>query len=294
MFAQISPITLAVLASFFFASSTFIAKLIGVGFFGDPIHPLQVAHSRYVFGLITVLIIFFLFSKREVSRPNLRLHTVRATFGWLGVSIMFAGVVYIPASDAIALSFMNPIFAMFFASLLLGEQVGKYRAFGASCAFMGAVILLRPVGWQINPIALMCIGGAAALGLEIVIIKLLSGKEKALQILVISNSISAVIASVPLFFIGSTPEVIQWIALAAVGILMAFGQLLFLFAIVKAEASLVAPYIYATLIFITVLDFAVLKVRPDFWSLAGAVMIIFSGVYIALCEQKKVKRKSAI
>jgi len=58
LLAHRSPIIFVLLASFFFASSTFVAKMAGVGFFGSPIHPLQVTHSRFVFGLITVLIMF--------------------------------------------------------------------------------------------------------------------------------------------------------------------------------------------------------------------------------------------
>ena len=142
------------LVSFFFASSTFVAKMSGLGFFGAPIHPLQVTHGRFVFGFITVLIIFLLFGERKLTRPNFCLYIARATFGWLGVSIMFSGVVYLPASDAISLSFMNPIFAMLFATLFLREQVGEHRWFGASCAFIGAAILLRPEGWHVNLIAL--------------------------------------------------------------------------------------------------------------------------------------------
>ena len=287
MLAHRLPIIFVLLASFFFASSTFVAKMAGVGFFGSPIHPLQVTHSRFVFGLITVLIMFLLFDREKFARPNFCLHIARATFGFLGVSIMFSGVVYLPASDAISLSFMNPIFAMFFATILLGEQVGKYRWFGAFCAFIGAVILLRPEGWQANPIALMCIAGAAALGLEIVIIKILSGREKPLQILVISNAIGSVIATAPLLFIGAVPQSTQWFALIAVGALMAFGQLLFLLAILRAEASLVAPYIYTTLLFVMALDFAVLGVRPDFWSLAGAGIISCSGIFISYRDHKR-------
>ena len=281
------PIIYAVLASLCFASSTFLSKMLGGGYLGEALHPLQVTHARFAFGFITALCLFILRDRQKIIQPHLRLHLLRVSLGWMGVAIMFSGVVYSPASDAIALSFMNPIFAMIFAVLLLGETVGRHRWAAAGCAFIGAVILLRPSGWQVNPIALMCLFGAAAFGLEIIIIKILSGRERPLQILVISNAIGSVIATAPLFFVATMPQGVQWGGLAAVGGVMVLGQMLFLLAMQRADASLVAPYIYATLLFVVGLDFLVLDVRPDRLSLAGAAIIIGACLYIAYREHRR-------
>ncbi|MGB1177240.1 MAG: EamA family transporter, partial [Candidatus Puniceispirillaceae bacterium] len=76
-------------------------------------------------------------------------------------------------------------------------------------------------------------------------------------------------------------------ALAAVGGVMVTGQMLFLFAMRSSDASLVAPFIYATLIFVMLFDFGVLGVVPDFVSLAGTGIIIAGGSYIAIREQRQ-------
>ena len=52
----------------------------------------------------------------------------------------------------------------------------------------------------------------------------------------------------------------------------------------SSEAGLVAPFIYATLIFMMLFDFGVLGVVPDLISLAGAGVIITCGSYIAIRE----------
>jgi len=56
---------------------------------------------------------------------------------------------------------------------------------------------------------------------------------------------------------------------------------------VHSDASLVAPFIYATLIFVMLFDFGVLVVVPDLISLAGAGVIITCGSYIAIREHRQ-------
>ena len=82
------------------------------------------------------------------------------------------------------------------------------------------------------------------------------------------------------------------VGLAAVGVVMVTGQMLFLFAMRTSNASLIAPFIYATLIFVMMFDFAVLRVVPDVISLAGAGIIITCGSYIAWREYRMRQRES--
>ncbi len=284
---NIRALLLAIAASLFFAGSTFTSKLLGSGYFGDPVHTLQITHSRFAFGLVTALVLLFLMRRRLTNiRANLHLHALRSTLGWIGVGIMFAGVIYIPASDAVALTFLNPIFAMIFATFLLKERVGRHRWSAAVLSFVGTILLVRPEG-GIHPVALACILAAMIFGMEIVIIKILSSREDVFQILVLNNSIAVVVASLPLFWVFTMPTTAQWMGLMAVGVVMVTGQTLFLYAMRAGEASLIAPFIYATLVFVVLLDLIVLGVVPDGVSLAGAGIILSCGVYIGFREHRQ-------
>ena len=291
-YAKYMPFIFALTASFFFALSTFLSKLIGTGILSDAVHPLQVTHSRFAFGFVATSSFYLIFGKQKIRRPNLRLHILRATFGWIGVSIMFTSVVHIPITDAVALIFMNPIFAMIFAIFILKEKIGRYRWLAAVVAFGGATILVRPDGNQINFISLFCLIGAAAFGLEIVLIKLLSGKEHPLQILIFSNAIGTCLASVPMFYLAILPSPLQLFLLVSVGCSMLIGQLLFLLAMQKTDASVIAPLIYFTVVFVTTLDILFLKVYPDIWSYYGATLILVAGLFIGFRESQQLRRSS--
>ncbi len=281
--ASIHPILLAVLASFFFASSTFLSKLLGSGEWGDPLNPLQIAHARFAFGLMTALALA-VFIDLRLTRPNLKLHVLRSACGWTGIAILFTGVLYIPASDAVALTFLNPIFAMVFAVKILMERIDKQRWWATAIALFGGILLIRPEANGLNPIALLCIFGAIIIGVEIVVIKLLTLREGVFQILVINNAIAVLLASIPLMFVFMMPTASQWLALTVVGVTMVIGQLLFLLAMKAVDASLVSPFIYSTLMFVGTLDYFILDVQPDAISLFGGALIIASGSYIALRE----------
>ena len=200
---------------------------------------------------------------------------------------MFTGVLYIPASDAVALTFLNPIFAMVFAVKVLTERIDNQRWWAAATALFGGILLIRPEANGLNPIALLCIFGAIIIGVEIVVIKLLTLREGVFQILVINNAIAVLLASFPLMFVFMMPTASQWLALTAVGVTMVIGQLLFLFAMKAVDASLVSPFIYSTLIFVGALDYFILDIKPDTTSVFGGALIIASGSYIALREHSQ-------
>ncbi len=144
----------AIAASLFFAGSTFASKLLGSGYFGDPVRLLQITHSRFAFGLMTALVLFLVMRRRLTNiGANLHFHALRSTLGWIGIGIMFAMVIYIPTSDAVALTLFNPIFAMIFATFLLKETVGRRRWSAAALSLVGTLFLFRPEG-AVHPVAL--------------------------------------------------------------------------------------------------------------------------------------------
>ena len=136
-----------------------MAKVVGSGTLGPALHPLQVSQGRFLFAFMAISTLAVILRPR-LSRPNLKVHVGLSLLGWGGVTLMFAAAVYIPLSDATAISFLNPVFAMIFAIPLLGEKVGKWRWLAAAVSMTGAVILLRPGAEAIQAGALFALGAA--------------------------------------------------------------------------------------------------------------------------------------
>jgi drug/metabolite transporter (DMT)-like permease len=203
---------------------------------------------------------------------------------------MFASVAFIPLSDATAITFLNPAFAMILAIPLLGERVGHIRWSAAAIALAGAMILLRPAPDSFQPAALLALGAAMIMGLELIFIKKLTRRENPFQILLVNNTLGVCIASVAVVSVWQVPTPAQWGALAALGILMATAQALFVNGMARADASFVAPFSYATLVFATLYDFAVFDVIPDGISVLGS-MIILAGALLLALREGQLRRK---
>lgn len=276
------------LASVLIAGTTLLAKVLGTDAAGDALHPLQISHGRFLFGWIAIMTAVAVM-RPKFTRPDMKLHVARASFGWAGVSGMFAAVAFVPLATATAISFLNPVFAMLFAIPLLGEKVGPWRWCAAGMALVGAVILLRPGGTGFEPAALLALAAAALFGMEIILVKRLSGQEGALQILAINNSLGLILATIAVVWVWTPPTPGQWAALAGIGGMMACAQTCFIQSLRRADASFVVPFSYATLVFAALYDLVIFAVVPGGGAIAGAATIIAGGAVLAWREGRAAK-----
>ncbi|WP_299602479.1 DMT family transporter [uncultured Tateyamaria sp.] len=274
---------LIIVACAFIAASTLFAKALGTGQFGAPLHPFQISFGRFLFAFL-VLGTAAMILRPELQRPHLGFHLARTASGWAGVTLMFASVAYIPLADATAISFLNPVFGMILAIPLLGERVGKWRWLAALIAFVGAMILLRPTPESFQPAALLALGAAMALGLELSFIKKLTAREGPFSILLVNNALGLCIAGVAVSFVWQSLSLSQWILMAGVGCAMAAAQACFVNAMARADASFVAPFSYATLIFAAGYDIIFYRVIPDAITILGAGVIIAGALLLAWRE----------
>ncbi|MFK5978908.1 MAG: DMT family transporter [Rhizobiaceae bacterium] len=277
-------------ASALLAGTSLLAKLLGRDMLGLALHPLQISHGRFLFAFSALLIAAIIIRPR-FAQMHLGIHILRTSCGWAGISLMFAAIAYIPLSDATAISFLNPVFAMMLAIPLLREKVGPVRWSAAGVALIGALILLRPTPESFQPAAMMALAAAVIMGLEITLIKLLSGRQKPMQILLTNNAIGLIIATIAVLFVWVAPTINQWFGLAALGLTMALAQSCFIQSMRRAEASFIVPFSYATLIFAAFYDYMVFGALPDATSALGAGVIIAGAVLLAWREAKLNRQK---
>lgn len=277
-------VALMIAATALIAGTTLLAKALGTEALGPALHPVQISFGRFLFAwavFVTALAVL----RPRLTRPDLRTHAARTLCGWSGVTLMFAAAAAIPLSDATAISFLNPVFAMMLAIPLLGERVGPWRWAAAAIALSGALILIRPGTAAMQPAALLALGAALALGLELIYMKRLSGRERPLQILIVNNSMGLAIAACAVIWVWQAPTPAQWAGLVGIGLIMAGAQVFFINALARADASFVTPFSYLTLVFAAVYDGAIFGVVPTAPSVAGALIIIAGAALLAWRER---------
>ena len=65
-----------------------------------------------------------------------------------------------------------------------------------------------------------------------------------------------------------------------IGLFGTAGHLCLIRALTLGEASLVAPFIYTNLIFTTIWGLILFNNFPDFWTIAGALIIVAAGIFV--------------
>lgn len=296
---QTTPITqrplraalLIILASALVAATSLLAKVLGNGISGAPLHPFQVSAGRFVFALSALMIVAPMM-KLKLGGAPWGLHLKRSVCGWLGVSCMFAAAAQMPLAEATAISFLSPIATMMLAIPLLQEKVGPVRWSAAAISMVGAAVLIRPGTDAFQVAALLALAAAFLMGLEAIFIKRLSGIERTIRILFINNAFGATLAVIAASFFWIWPSEQQWMLLITLGLVMVTAQTCFILAMKNADASYVIPFFYATLVFAALYDFGVFQVIPEAISLIGAAIIIAGALFLAFREQQ-IKRQQS-
>lgn len=279
-----AAIAFMVTAGAFIAATMLLAKALGTDTLGPALPPFMVTFGRFLFAWVTITACLAVLRPARV-RPDLRTHALRSAFGFIGVTLMFAAAAAIPLSDATAISFLNPIFAMILAIPVLGERVGPWRWLAAAIALCGALVLTRPGGGAVEIGAVLALGAALAYGVEVILIKRLSGNgEHPLQLLFVNNCFGLCFAAIAVTFFWQAPSPAQWGAMAALGGLMACAQFCFVNAMARADASFVSPFVYLTLIFAGLYDAVIFGVLPDAIGWTGAALIISGAALLAWRE----------
>lgn len=281
---------LMVAASLCLAVAILIAKVLGTG--PAPLHAFQVTFGRYLFGCLALLTALPLL-RPSLTRPALHLHAIRISAGFGGATCMFAASAALPLADASALSYLNPIVAMVLAIFILGERIGPIRWSAAAVALIGGLFILRPGTDVFQPAALIGLGAALLIGLEVVMIKVLANREGSIQILLMSNIFGTLLSGAIALTVWKPPSPEQWVLLAAIGLVIVTAQAFYVQSMRAGDASYVVPISYATLVFAAVLDFAVFSVLPVPASVAGAILITLSAVILARQERFRARTARA-
>lgn len=277
-------IMLMVTASALIAATSLIAKVLGVGSLSvSAISPLQVSAGRFLFAFVTLLLVLAMLPpvRPRLSGAQWHWHALRSFCGWLGVTSMFAAVAKMPVAEATAISFLSPLVTMAIAILCLGESLNGRKIAATGLAVSGALLILKPGSAAFQFAGLFALAAAVLMGLEMIIIKRLSDTEPAMRVLLINNAIGAVISLVAASAVWIRPTMSQWSLMLALGVIMVSGQAIFIQAMKRAEASVVAPAFYSVLVFAACYDFAFFGVRPSLIAAIGSAFVVWSALLLA-------------
>lgn len=97
---------------------------------------------RNVAGAILASALYLPFRPARPSRPAFKLHVIRSALTAVMMYCFFFGLTRVPLAQAIGLTFIAPIIALFLASPFLGERIGANSKFAALLGFGGVMVVV--------------------------------------------------------------------------------------------------------------------------------------------------------
>ena len=93
----------------------------------------------------------------------------------------------------------------------------------------------------------------------------------------LGTALLATIGTIPVWV---TPTLPQLLALVAAGVMSGVAQLLMTEGYRSGETTLVAPFEYGAIVYVTILGIAIWADYPDAWDMTGVAVLIGAGMYI--------------
>jgi drug/metabolite transporter (DMT)-like permease len=224
------------------------------------------------------------------TRPGLQ---VTRGIALLASSLFFiSGLRFLPIAEASATGFVSPLFVTALSILFLGESVGLRRWIATGVGLIGVLIILRPGTGAFHPAAFFPLVSALAWAGTLIMTRMMSGREHVLTTMTYSSIVGACILSALVPFVWVAPS---WHAILFgifIGVASTAGQWIVVLAFRYADASVLAPFSYTQLLWVSILGFLIFGELPDIWTISGAVFIVGSGLYTA--HRERVRRSQLL
>ena len=222
---------------------------------------------------------------RSLRVASWRNQGLRAVFHTLTALFIVSSVILLPLADAEALLFAAILFIAILSGPVLGEKVGWRRMMAVAIGFIGVIVMLRPTPELIKPAALVGVCAALFTALRDLWSRKLAGTETTNAMMMCSEA-GLLLASGLTVFAFWSPLVWQPLdardlfLMALNGLVFGAAQYALLLAYRHGNAAAVAPFRYSAAIWAVVFGYAMFGELPDGFVIAGAAIVIASGLYI--------------
>ena len=211
---------------------------------------------------------------------------IRTTTAVLNAVTGFYAFSVLPLAQCYAIFFAMPILITLMAIPLLGERVGLHRGVAIVVGLIGVVVVLRPGHADLGLGHLSALAAAVLGAATSVIVRKVGHSERAVVLMLYPMMASFVVMglALPFVYVPVPPQHFAMMAgIAALGLL---GGVLIIAAYRRAPAIIVAPMQYSQIIWAIIFGHFLFGEDIDLYTAIGTAIIIASGVYIVLREDK--------
>lgn len=254
----------------------------------------EVAFFRFFFALIPLIPLIVGQGGLAVFKTGrFKEHALRSCYGLGSLILYFYSLQHLPLADAVAVSFTNPIFITILSIIFLKEKIGLHRWTAIGCGFFGVVLISGAGDFHINIGVLFGLGSAILYAFAMMSIRALGTTEKVVTTSSYFTSLASLFLIIPAGLSWTPPTFIDFLLFLVVGLVAGTGQIFLTKAYQIAPPSVVAPFNYTSILWATLIGFAVFGHVPEMRVWIGSAIVIASGLYIIHREHVTQKRATS-
>ena len=255
--------------------------------------PVEIVFLRYLAaGLIGLCLILVRGRGVHLQRQQFGGLILRTFCVMAAMSLLAMALALVPLAVAVGGFLIAPLVAVLISIVLYGERLTVPRATGAAFSFLGALAILRPEA-GISPGALAALGGGGMLGVFLALTRGAGAMPDALAALTVQCLLGAFLVA-PIAVLGGLDfTLVPVLPALGLGLVTAATHFLTVAAYQRAEAGLLAPFFYFSLVAALAIGLVWFEEFPDAQALVGLGAILTGGLISLVPVGRFARRRSA-
>lgn len=211
------------------------------------------------------------------TRPGLQLG--RSLLGLVENAVFVLAFLYLPLADTHAVAATSPLIVIALAAPMLGEHAGLKRWLAVAAGFCGVLLIIRPGFQALDWPLLLPLLGALLWAVYQLLTRLTARHDRPETTLLWTASIGFAALSLIGPWQWHQPDALAWVLIVSLATLGSLSHYALIRALDFAPASVMQPYSYSLLVWASVLGWLVFGDVPDGLTMAGAAVVVGSGIY---------------
>ncbi len=252
----------------------------------------EVAWLRFVIHvLLMTLLLAPRYGTQLVRMHNRRLHGLRAAMLATMTALNFWALQYLQLAEVGAMQFSVPILIALLSAWLLKERMDLQRWLATIAGFVGVLLVMRPGTQGFHPAILLSLVQVVLYALFNMLTRQMAATETP-QAMQLMSAVGAAVLLAPLALLHwqwpASPQ--TWGLLLLCGLFGGLGHLFMAMAHRYASAAVLGPYMYQQILYMTLWGWLVFNQVPDAFVVAGALVVVASGLYLLWLEFSRRQR----
>lgn len=234
---------------------------------------------RSIVGAVMLGVVFIARRRPLPGRAALRLHLMRGATAGFSVLLFFWGLVRVPMAQGVALTFLAPLIALYFAAAFLGESIRRAAIWGSVVASLGVLVIAAgevqaqaSTDYALGSVAIFA--ASIFYAYSLILLRQQAQLADPLEVALFTSIVLGGLLLVGAPWFAGMPLVAQLPAIGCAAVLGSVSAMALAWAYGRAEAQVLAPVEYTAFVWAAILGYLVFGEHVSGYTLVGTILII--------------------